>query len=83
VRRIMKFGWNSRFSDEDKFWRFYFMVLKVGYSQDWVIDPIPEGISSRHFTTLYGRFDPESDLPNFEQFCAGLSDLEINFAESL
>ena len=83
VRRTMRFGWNGRLADEDKFWRLYFMILKVGFSQDWVIDPIPEGISARFFTTLYGRFDPNSDLPQLEQNLAGLSDLEINFQESL
>jgi hypothetical protein len=83
VRRSLRFGWNGRFSDEDKYWRFYFMMLQVGFSRDWVIDPIPEGVSSRFFTTLYGRFNPNNDLPVLEQNFAGLSDLEINFVEML
>ncbi|MBM4301655.1 MAG: hypothetical protein FJ121_09010 [Deltaproteobacteria bacterium] len=79
-RRRLNLGWNERFSDEDLFWRFYFMLMKVGKSSDWVIDPIPEGVSSRHFTSLYGRFQ---DIPDLSQWAKGLSDLEITFIESL
>jgi hypothetical protein len=59
-------------------------------SKDWVIDPIPEAAAARFFTTLYGRFNTAAsgsggtgNLPTLSQFCAGLSDLEINFVESL
>jgi hypothetical protein len=80
LRRTLRLGWNERFSDEDKYWSFFFMVMKMGKSSDWVLDPIPDGVSSRHFTTLYGRF---SEVPDLSQWAKGLSDLEINFIESL
>jgi hypothetical protein len=79
-RRTLTLGWNQRFSDEDKYWRFYFMLMKMGLSCDWVIDPIPDGISARHFTTLYGRF---KDIPDLSQWAVGYSNLEISFIESL
>lgn len=79
-QRTLRLGWNERFSTEDKYWRFFFMVMKMGKSSDWVIDPIPEGVSSRHFTTLYGRFN---EIPELNQWGKDFSDLEINFIESL
>lgn len=79
-QRTLRLGWNERFSIEDKYWSFYFMVMKMGRSTDWVIDPIPEGVSARHFTTLYGRF---SEIPELSQWGKDFSDLEINFIESL
>lgn len=82
-RRTLRFGWNSRFADEDKYWRFYFMLMQVGIFRDWVIDPIPEGVSNRFFTSLYGRFDPTQQLPLLSQQFKGSSDLEFYFAESL
>ncbi len=88
-RRTLRFGWNKRFADPDKYWRFFFMVMQVGVSKDWVIDPIPGAAAARFFTTLYGRFNTAAggsgggNLPTLSQFCAGLSDLEINFVESL
>jgi hypothetical protein len=78
--RTLTLGWNERFSDEDKYWRFYFMLMKMGKSSDWVLDPIPDGVSSRHFTSLYGRFQ---DIPDLSQWAKGFSDLEITFIESL
>jgi hypothetical protein len=78
--RTLTLVWNERFSDEDKYWRFYFMVTKMGLKSDWVIDPIPEGVSARHFTSLYGRFQ---NIPNLSQWAKGFSDLEINLIESL
>jgi len=78
--RTLRLGWNERFSSEDKYWRFYFMVMKMGLSSDWVIDPIPEGVSARHFTTLYGRL---TDIPALSQWGKDFSDLELNFIESL
>jgi hypothetical protein len=79
-RRTLTLGWNERFSEEDMYWRFYFMLMKMGKSSDWVIDPIPDGVSSRHFTSLYGRF---ADIPELSKWAKGFSDLEIAFAESL
>lgn len=83
VRRGLRFGWNSRFCDEDKYWRFFFMVLQMGISRDWVIDPFPEGVSSRFFTSLFGRFDPGQRLPILSQQFRGSSDMEFYFLESL
>jgi hypothetical protein len=78
--RTLRFGWNQRFREEDLFWRFWLMVMKMGLHTDWLIDPIPDGVSSRHFTTLYGRFQ---EIPSPQQWLKGLSDLEIQFIESL
>ena len=81
-RRCLRFVWNERFSDEDKYWRFFFMVMNMGRKQDWIIDPISDRVSARHFTTLYGRFREISE-EMLRQWAKGFSDLEIIFEESL
>jgi hypothetical protein len=79
-QRTLKFGWNSRFRDVDKYWTLYFMIMKMGLSRDWLIDPIPAGVSSRHFTTLFGRL---TQIPDLEAWGRDFSNLEIEFQESL
>jgi hypothetical protein len=88
MRRAIHLVWNNRFADEDKYWRFYYMLMQVGISRDWVLDVIPDGVSSRFFTSLYGRFDPNLSsgnyqLPTLTQQFKGFSNLEMNFVESL
>ncbi|HEY9073986.1 MAG TPA: hypothetical protein VIN67_07610 [Desulfobaccales bacterium] len=83
-QRMIHLVWNSRFSDEDKFWRFYFMLTKVGMSVDWLIDPIPDGVSAGHFTRMYGRLTSDNNWKDLlSAWAKGFSDLELYFMESL
>jgi hypothetical protein len=78
-RRTLLLPWKA-FRIEDKYWRFCFFRDKVGLSQDWVIDALPDGTpSERWFTTLFGRF---STFPELTAISPRHSTLEIEIVES-
>jgi len=79
VRRTLSLPFEN-LHDADKFWTLLFMVKKVGLSQDWVIDPVPDGVARRHFMALYGRF---SEIPEVSRQFGLHSEFELNFIESL
>lgn len=78
-RRILLLPWKT-FKIEDKYWRFCFFRDKVGLSQDWIIDALPDGTpSERWFTTLFGRF---LNYPELTATSTKHLSLEIEIVES-
>jgi hypothetical protein len=78
-RRILLLPWKT-FKIQDKYWRFCFFRDKVGLSQDWIIDALPDGgPSERWFTTIFGRF---LTYPELTATSPRHSELEIEIVES-
>jgi hypothetical protein len=81
--RTLRFHWGG-FQDLDKYWSFVFFALKMGLSRDWILDALPDAeeiVSTRWFTTLYGRFQ---QMPKFtHDGYQGISETELHFSEAL
>ena len=76
----LQFSWEG-FADLDKYWLFFIHIRRVGLAYDWIIDPFPEAVSARFFTTLYGRF---TTIPQFDSVAHNVSEIgTITFLESL
>jgi hypothetical protein len=80
VRRTLRLPWQY-FDDVDKYWRLAFFSQTVGVSQDFIIDPVPDGrTSERFFTSMLGRL---SEIPKIAAGSPGLSEVELNIIEQL